>query len=219
MLQKRRNGEAERGETESPETAGGETPTLKGLFLEPRLISPSFYLQTSLITSKDQVTMSIHIRYGEEMDASILAGFQLRMAEETEHLQLEEEVVADGVIQLLRDRSKGFYLVAENDNEDVMGCLIITYEWSDWRNGWIWWIGSLFVEKIYRKHGIFRLLLDKVMDLAKDHEVRAIRLYVDKENDSARKAYLRSGFKGSNYEVFEYEKPIPQTPYPSSEEG
>lgn len=148
--------------------------------------------------------MSIHIRYAEETDASILAGFQLKMAEETEGLQLEEEVVADGVIQLIRDRNKGFYLVAENDNGDVAGCLIITYEWSDWRNGWIWWIGSLYVEISFRRQGIFRLLLNKVIELGGQHEVKALRLYVDKENELAQNVYLRNGFRSSNYALFEY---------------
>lgn len=150
--------------------------------------------------------MSLHIRYGEETDVSILAGFQLRMAEETEGLQLDEELVAEGVLQLIHDRNKGFYLVAENDNEDLVGCLIITYEWSDWRNGWIWWIGSLYVEKTSRKQGIFRMLLDKVLELSKEHDVRALRLYMDEQNEPARAAYLRSGFKFSNYQVFEYEQ-------------
>lgn len=148
--------------------------------------------------------MSIHIRYAEETDASILAGFQLKMALETENLELEEEVVADGVIQLIRDRNKGFYLVAENDNDDVAGCLIITYEWSDWRNGWIWWIGSLYVGKNYRKRGIFRLLLNKVLELGREHEVTAVRLYVDKHNELAQNVYLRNGFRCSNYNIFEY---------------
>lgn len=148
--------------------------------------------------------MSIHIRYAEDTDTAILAGFQLMMAHETEGVHLDEEVVADGVLQLIHDRNKGFYLVAENDNGDVAGCLIITYEWSDWRNGWIWWIGSLFVEKSFRKQGIFRLLLDEVLTLSREHQVKAIRLYVDKENEAAKKAYVRSGFSGSNYDVFEY---------------
>lgn len=152
--------------------------------------------------------MSIHIRYAVETDVSILTGFQLRMAEETEGLGLEEEVVADGVLQLIRDRHKGFYLVAENDNGDVVGCLIVTDEWSDWRNGWIWWIGSLFVEKIYRKQGIFRLLLDKVLMLSREHEVKVLRLYVDKGNEHAQKAYFHSGFKRSNYDVLEYEQDL-----------
>lgn len=150
--------------------------------------------------------MSIHIRYAEETDVAILAGFQLKMADETENLQLEEEVVADGVLQLIRDRHKGFYLVAENDNGDVAGCLIVTDEWSDWRNGWIWWIGSLFVEKMYRKQGVFSLLLDKVHELSREYDVKALRLYVDKENEQAQKAYFHSGFKNSNYDVFEFER-------------
>lgn len=150
--------------------------------------------------------MSIHIRYAEQTDTAILAGFQLKMAEETESLKLDEETVADGVLQLIGDRSKGFYLLAENNNGDVAGCLVITYEWSDWRNGWIWWIGSLFVEKNYRKQGVFRLLLDRVQALAAQQDVKAIRLYVDEHNEAAQKVYLRSGFKKSNYEVFEFER-------------
>lgn len=152
--------------------------------------------------------MSIHIRYGEETDVSILAGFQLKMARETEYMQLDEETVADGVLRLIRDRTKGFYLVAENENEDLVGCLIITYEWSDWRNGWIWWIGSLFVEKSYRKQGVFRMLLERVRNLAQGQEVKALRLYMDRENESARSAYLKCGFRHSNYEIFEFEQDL-----------
>jgi GNAT superfamily N-acetyltransferase len=149
--------------------------------------------------------MSIHIRFATEDDLSVLTGFQLKMAEETEGLQLEEEVVAHGVLHLINDRNKGFYLVAANNNQDIVGCLIVTYEWSDWRNGWIWWIGSLYVEKAYRQQGVFRLLLDKVLELARAGDVKALRLYVDEENLAARSAYLRSGFKFSSYQVFEYE--------------
>lgn len=149
--------------------------------------------------------MSIHIRYGEEEDKGVLTGFQLKMAEETEGLQLDENTVAKGVSQLIHDRGKGFYLVAENDNHDVLGCLIITYEWSDWRNGWIWWIGSLFVEKVYRKQGVFRQLLEKTISLSRENNVKALRLYMDENNETAHAAYLRSGFKISNYKLLEYE--------------
>lgn len=141
------------------------------------------------------------------MDAPVLGGFQLQMADETEDTQLTEETVLDGVSQLIRDRHKGFYLVAENERQDLVGCLIITYEWSDWRNGWIWWIGSLFVEKAYRKQGVFTLMLDRVLEMARIRDVRALRLYMDKDNESARRAYLKSGFTTSRYEVLEYSGP------------
>jgi len=141
------------------------------------------------------------------MDAPVLGGFQLQMADETEDTQLVEETVLDGVSQLIRDRHKGFYLVAESENQDLVGCLIITYEWSDWRNGWIWWIGSLFVEKAYRKQGVFRMLLDKVLELGRTREVKALRLYMDKDNEAARHAYLKCGFNCSRYEVLEYSGP------------
>lgn len=141
------------------------------------------------------------------MDAPVLGGFQLQMADETEDTQLVEETVLDGVTQLIRDRHKGFYLVAENECEDLVGCLIITYEWSDWRNGWIWWIGSLFVEKAYRKQGVFGLLLERVLELARAGDVKALRLYIDKDNVSAHAAYLKSGFVRSRYDVLEYSGP------------
>ncbi len=154
--------------------------------------------------------MGIHIRYGIETDAAILAGFQVKMAEETENLQLDEEQVAEGVLQIIKDRSKGFYLVAENDNEDLEGCLIITYEWSDWRNGWIWWIGSLYVDQASRKRGIFKKMLNKVIEFSRQHNVKVLRLYMDENNEQARAAYLKSGFKFSNYQVFEFEQmPVP----------
>ncbi len=156
--------------------------------------------------------MSINIRYGRETDAAILAGFQVKMAEETEDLRLDEEQVADGVLQIIRDRSKGFYIVAENDNEDLEGCLIITYEWSDWRNGWIWWIGSLYVDQASRKRGIFKKMLNKVIALSQEHNVKVLRLYMDENNEQARAAYLKSGFKFSNYQIFEFEQ------IPASEE-
>jgi GNAT superfamily N-acetyltransferase len=156
--------------------------------------------------------MSIHIRYAEPMDAPVLGGFQLRMANETEDTQLVEETVAEGVSQLIRDRHKGFYLVAENGSQELVGCLIITYEWSDWRNGWIWWIGSLFVEKAYRNQGVFRLLLNRVLELGRESGVKALRLYMDKDNEQARRAYLKSGFTASHYEVLEYEGPGLSTP-------
>lgn len=151
--------------------------------------------------------MSIHIRYAEPLDAPVLGGFQVRMADETEDTRLTEETVLEGVSQLIRDRHKGFYLVAENEGQELVGCLIITYEWSDWRNGWIWWIGSLFVEKAYRKQGVFRLLLEHVLELGRTRDVRALRLYMDKDNEAARRAYLKSGFTASHYEVLEYGGP------------
>lgn len=161
--------------------------------------------------------MSIHIRYAEAMDAPVLGGFQLQMAEETEDTQLSEETVLDGVSQLIRDRHKGFYLVAENERRDLVGCLIITYEWSDWRNGWIWWIGSLFVEKVYRKQGVFTLMLDRVLEMGRNRDVRALRLYMDKGNEAARRAYLKSGFTASRYEVLEYSGPELSGPGDGSE--
>lgn len=147
--------------------------------------------------------MGVHIRYATLSDAPILAAFQLKMAEETEGLALPEDTVVEGVCKLIRDSGKGFYLVAENELEDLVACMIVTYEWSDWRDGWIWWIGSLFVDRPFRQQGIFKTMLDHLMQLGSEREVRAIRLYMDRSNELARQVYLRSGFEPSHYEIFE----------------
>lgn len=155
--------------------------------------------------------MGVHIRPGNLSDAPILAAFQLKMAFETEGLALQEDTVIEGVCALIRDPGKGFYLVAENDQEDVVACMIVTYEWSDWRDGWIWWIGSLFVDPPFRQQGIFTIMLDHLGQLAAAKQVRAIRLYMDTSNELARQVYLRSGFEPSHYEVFEYRKALKGT--------
>ena len=145
------------------------------------------------------------IRPAQFTDAPSIAGFNLLLAAETEDLSLDPARVRAGVEALLRDSSKGTYYVAEFGGE-VVGQLMITYEWSDWRNGNIWWIQSVFVEKRFRGKGVFARLFRYVRELAcQRQDVAAIRLYMHHANQAARKAYETLGMRRTHYEVFELE--------------
>lgn len=125
------------------------------------------------------------------------------MAWETERLRLNRARVQRGVIALLKDKAKGFYFVAEIGDQ-VAGQLMITFEWSDWRNCNFWWIQSVYVAPEFRERGVFRSLYAHVYKLAKTRrDVCGLRLYVEKENVRAQKAYARLGMKESHYKIFE----------------
>ena len=147
------------------------------------------------------------IRDAKLADTEIIADFNARMALETEQRHLDIERVRLGVRALLTDPAKGAYYIAESDANDakkIVGQLLITYEWSDWRNGNFWWIQSVYVVDEFRGQGIFRALFHHVDQLAKSRkDVCGLRLYVDAHNDSARKTYERLGMKRTNYELFE----------------
>lgn len=136
-------------------------------------------------------------------DAAVIAEFNLRLAWETEQLQLDPEVVRQGVATVLRDENKGAYYVAEL-NDTIVGQLMITYEWSDWRNGNLWWIQSVFVKEEFRGQGVFRALFEQLQNLARSRNgVAGLRLYMHADNEKARQTYERLGMTHSDYEVFE----------------
>jgi GNAT superfamily N-acetyltransferase len=147
------------------------------------------------------------IRAAKPTDTAIIADFNARMALETEQRHLDIELVRQGVHALLIDLAKGAYFVAEseaNGSTKIVGQLLITYEWSDWRNGNFWWIQSVYVPEEFRGQGVFRALFNHVDQLAKSrNDVCGLRLYVDADNDSARKTYQQLGMKRTNYELFE----------------
>ena len=140
-------------------------------------------------------------------DAAVIADFNARLAWETEKRRLELERVRAGVTALLNDPSKGIYFVAEIESAAsvfVAGQLLITYEWSDWRNGNFWWIQSVYVAEKFRGAGIFRALFEHTHALARSQpDVCGVRLYMDAENTRARRAYECLGLKQTNYQVFE----------------
>ena len=136
-----------------------------------------------------------------------MAGFNSRMAWETEKRRLDLERVRQGVAALLSDPAKGTYFLAEGQQDGtitVAGQLLITYEWSDWRNGNFWWIQSVYVAEEFRGRGVFRALFNHVHTLAKGRkDVCGLRLYMDAQNQTARQTYERLGLKQTDYELFE----------------
>jgi GNAT superfamily N-acetyltransferase len=136
-----------------------------------------------------------------------LAGFNIAMAEETENLKLLPEVITAGVAAILADAGRGFYLVAESGAE-ILGSLMVTSEWSDWRNGFFWWIQSVYVRPKYRRHGVYRTLHEHLRELAKtEPNICGLRLYVERENERAQATYSRLGMHETHYLLFEELKP------------
>lgn len=149
---------------------------------------------------------TITIRRAGQKDGETIARFQQQMAYETEGVSLESDTLSSGVQAVLDDTHKGVYYVAEADDR-VIASLLITYEWSEWRNGQVWWIQSVYVEKDFRGSGIFSQLYAYIQSLAEnDAEVRGIRLYVDNTNTAAQKVYSRMGMNGDHYKVYEWMK-------------
>lgn len=127
----------------------------------------------------------------------------LSLARETEQRQLDLATVTAGVQALLADPARGIYFVAESDGQ-VVGQLLITHEWSDWRNGDFWWIQSVYVLERFRGGGIFRALFEHVQALARTRpDVCGLRLYVEAGNTQAQTAYRRLGLTRTDYEMFE----------------
>ena len=147
--------------------------------------------------------MPLSLRQAVAADAPVIAEYNRLLAEETEGKQLDPAELAAGVAACLAEPHKGIYFLAE-DPPDVLGQLCITFEWSDWRNGWLWWIQSVYVRQDARRRGIFRALYDHVRRAAEnDPEVIGLRLYMEQDNHAARQTYLRLGMKPTSYVVFE----------------
>ena len=144
------------------------------------------------------------IRPAVPTDCEIITEFNIRLASETEDHELDHATLTAGVAALLEESSKGRYFVAENEANEIIGQLMFTFEWSDWRNGMMWWLQSVYVRADARKQGVFSGLLNHVTELATAaSEVRGIRLYVDNENETARQTYRARGFEDPNYRVME----------------
>ena len=149
--------------------------------------------------------MNIHVVQADPKHADIIAEFNQAMAIETEGKALPWNKIHPGIKAILQDRSLGFYLVAM-DQEEVVGCLAITYEWSDWRNGLFWWIQSVFVAPSHRAKGVFSAMYSHVKHLATEKpSVCGIRLYVEKENLTAQQTYKKLGMIETHYRIMEEE--------------
>ena len=145
-------------------------------------------------------------REAAPFDVATIADFQVAMALETEELDLDREACTRGVQALFDDPSRGRYFLAESGGA-VIASLMITYEWSDWRNGNVWWIQSVYVRPEFRRQRVYAGLYEHVKRLVEaDGSLRGIRLYVDRRNTSAQDVYQRSGMNGEHYLVFEWMK-------------
>lgn len=145
------------------------------------------------------------IRLAERNDANALVEFNQAMALETEGKQLESEKITNGVAAVIADAAKGFYVVAERDDA-IVGGLMVTYEWSDWRNGWFWWIQSVYILPEARGQKLYRRMYEFVkLRAAHAGNVCGFRLYVENDNVNAQKVYDAVGMSASHYLMYEEE--------------
>ena len=149
------------------------------------------------------------IRKATMKDSAVVAQFNRDLAWESEHLRLNRAIAARGVKAVLKDPGKGIYFLAvlpsPEGKREIAGQLMITLEWSDWRNGMFWWIQSVYVRKEFRGQGVFRALYRHVLQRARRQKnVCALRLYVEKENAAALRTYKKLGMKETYYRIFDY---------------
>jgi ribosomal protein S18 acetylase RimI-like enzyme len=144
---------------------------------------------------------ALQIRPARVSDAPVIRDFNLALAQETESLALDAHTVLRGVTALLEDPTKGRYFVAERGGK-IVGQVMHTFEWSDWRHGMFWWLQSVYVAPAARRSGVFTALYRHIESLARaDESVCGIRLYMEHDNQRAREAYHRLGFASAGYEV------------------
>lgn len=152
--------------------------------------------------------MSLTIRQANPDDEAVLVAFNAALAWETEHKRLRPEVLLEGVRAVFADKSRGFYTMAEDAGE-IVGQMMVTFEWSDWRNGWFWWVQSVYVKEDARRKGVFRALYKEVQKQAiADPTVIGIRLYFERDNLRAQATYRSLGMTETTYGMME-EYPLP----------
>ena len=156
----------------------------------------------------------ISARRAKPADAERIAAFQQAMALETEGKTLDPETLRQGIAAVFQDARKGFYIVAvasgdasgddDVDAQQVIGSLLITYEWSDWRNATFWWIQSVYVHPDWRRIGVYRRMYAYVLDAVNARkDICGIRLYVERANAVAQQTYANLGMRKSHYDLYE----------------
>lgn len=147
--------------------------------------------------------MTIAVRRAGPDDRAVVAEFNRRLARETESKELPVGVVERGVAAALADPAKGFYLVAESGGE-VVGQVMLTTEWSDWRDGYFWWLQSVYVRADFRRRGVFRAMFAELKRLAGGAgDVVGVRLYVERDNATAVRVYESLGMGPTDYLLYE----------------
>lgn len=145
----------------------------------------------------------ITIRTANRDDAAQILEYQLMLAHETETVALDKLVVSKGIKAVFDDPGKGTYYVAQQ-KEQVIGCCLITFEWSEWRNGTVWWLQSVYVDIRHRRNGVFKKMYEHLTKtIAQNPAILGLRLYVDKSNLRAQKVYGTLGMNGEHYTVYE----------------
>ena len=158
-----------------------------------------------------KATAHLLMGLGGEDDADTIAAFNRAMARGTEAREIPPGLIEAGVRGMLANPSLGFYVVAEIDGRTA-GCLMVTYEWSDWRNGLFWWVQSVYVAQPFRRRGIYRSLYEWVRERAREAESAGngrccgFRLYVEKENVAAQRTYQALGMRQCDYLMYEEER-------------
>lgn len=146
------------------------------------------------------------IREATFNDLDIIVKFNMNLAEETESKVLNESDLRQGIVKVINGDVEGKYFLCEVDGK-VVGQTMILHEWSDWRNGKFIWIQSVYVDKLHRKNGVFKMLYAKVKEYCDSKEdFVGIRLYVEKDNSRAKSVYTSLGMSQNNYDMFEYLK-------------
>ncbi len=150
--------------------------------------------------------MGFQIRTANDADLDLLIEFQIKMAMETEGQELASQTLQKGVSHLLGNAEIGYYLVATH-KEEVIASTLVLKEWSDWRNGNVLWVHSVYVLPEYRGKGVFKQIYAHIKDqVLKDESLMGIRLYVDKTNTAAQSVYKAIGMDGDHYKMFEWMK-------------
>jgi ribosomal protein S18 acetylase RimI-like enzyme len=145
----------------------------------------------------------LQVRIATAADGNAFVRFNRAMALETENKKLDEEIVTTGVSAVFEDPTRGFYVLAECAG-NIVAALMVTFEWSDWRNANFWWIQSVYVRPDFRRQGLYRKLYDFVRDRARSEgRVCGFRLYVEKNNLAAQRAYESLGMSASDYLMYE----------------
>jgi ribosomal protein S18 acetylase RimI-like enzyme len=142
------------------------------------------------------------IRNADLKDFKSIAENNLKLAKESENRIISHRIVLEGVRRVLSDSQKGFYLVAE-DNNEIIGQMMITYEWSDWQNMDIWWLQSVYIKKSFRRKGVFKQMLKNIKVMAVENNVDTLRLYVHSDNFDAKQVYDRMKLIKKNYDFYQ----------------
>jgi len=157
----------------------------------------------------DPLSLPITVRRARPADGQTIADFNARMAQETEGRELDAQRLAAGTLAVFEDERRGFYVVAERAGA-VVACLLVTREWSDWRNGWFWWIQSVYVEPSARRGGIYRAMYAWLETQAREggaltqgERIVGLRLYVEHENVRAMATYEALGMRRADYQLYE----------------